>query len=160
MLDNFQGKDVNITEADLKKIKKFLSSKELSINDLSKDDIKKMLRSLTLQKHYEHIPYIKTRLTGKSSYFQQELEKKLIEIFKIINKIFDKNFPNNSMNFPTNDFILKKSLELLKIDKYNKLLSKLNPKKQNDYNLLWLTMQKDIEWKQIEFICTHNFLHY
>ena len=44
--------------------------------------------------------------------------------------------------------------------KYNKLLSKLNPKKQNDYNLLWLTMQKDIEWKQIEFICTHNFLHY
>jgi len=69
-------------------------------------------------------------------------------MFAIINKIFDVEYPNHQISFPNYHFILQKSLDHLKIDKYNKIIPKCYQRKQEEANMIWTALQNMLTGKK------------
>jgi hypothetical protein len=91
--------------------------KKERITDTSKITTKKIreyLKKLKLNKYYEHIPYIITRIQGKAApSLTPELEEKLKIMFSMIQEPFAKHCPKDRKNFLSYSYTLHKFCELL-----------------------------------------------
>jgi hypothetical protein len=81
--------------------------------------IKSILKSLKLNKFYEHVPHILLRISGAPTpNFTPEIEEKLRQMFKMIQIPFYRFAPKNRKNFLSYSYTIHKCLQLLELDEY------------------------------------------
>ena len=87
--------------------------------ELNQQKIKDVLKTLNLNKYYEHVPHILNKLTNLPvPNFEPEFEEKLREMFKRIQPPFLKHAPVIRKNFLSYSYVLHKFIQLLGRDEY------------------------------------------
>ena len=147
----FQGKEnTAIPEEVLDKVR--YEFKKLRIRDLkeiTQPRVRTALKKMKLNKYYEHVPTITSLLTGTPApEIDEELEDKLIQMFKIIQDPFTRNKPKTRKNFLSYSYVLYKFCELLGHDEllgYFTLLKSKEKLRQQDS--IWKGICKDLRWE-------------
>lgn len=148
-INQSQGKETTTIPKDiyillLREIKK----DDIKYYDLTDEKIREYLRLYKLNKYYEHIPYIKNKLTGiDSPAFNNELQDKLKNMFKEIQTPYKMYKPDNRKNFLSYNYIFYKFLELLNEPEHAKRYSLLkSDEKLQTMDDIWEKICKDLGW--------------
>lgn len=150
-LSQFQAKEsIEIPHEDIILIKNELI--KLHFNTLNYTDIdrvKKILKSLKLNKYYEHIVYIISKITGKPApTFSREIEEKLKKMFDQIQEPFDRHCPKDRINFLSYSYVFHKFIELLEMHDYIKCFPLLKSRTKLRYqDEIWKKICSDCNWK-------------
>jgi len=123
-------------------------------NSITYDKIKEFLKKLKLNKYYEHIPNIITRITGeKRITISQELENKLLHMFNEIQNPFEKHCPKTRKNFLSYSYTLYKFFQLLQKNEYLKYFPLLKSReKMYEQDEIWKNICKELNWKFISSV--------
>ena len=115
------------------------------------DKMKEFLKKLKLNKYYEHIPNIITRITGeKRLTINSELENKLLQMFNEIQAPFEKYCPKTRKNFLSYSYTLYKIFQLLEKNEYLKYFPLLKSReKMYEQDEIWKNICKELNWKFI-----------
>ena len=153
LIAQYQGKEsTEIPQEVFDKI--VIEIKKERITDLSKitpKKIKTYLKKLKLNKYYEHIAYIITRLSGVAPpKLPKELEDKLRSMFKEIQAPFNKFCPKERKNLLYYPYILHKFVELLGVDHIYKFSVLKNRDKLYKHDQLWEKICKELGWEFIK----------
>jgi hypothetical protein len=152
-MSQFQGKESTyipdeVIQVILSELKK---EKITDFNLLTPDKIKFYLKKNKKNKYYEHIPYIRHRITGiLPPKLSHELEEKLRNMFREIQAPFIKVCPPERQNFISYSFVFHKFFELLDCDEflpYFPYLKSRNKLKQMD--LIWKKVVNYLNWQFI-----------
>jgi len=110
--------------------------------------IKEFLKKLKLNKYYEHIPHIITKITGeKRNPINQELENTLIQMFNEIQTPFEKCCPKTRKNFLSYSYTLYKFFQLLDKNEYLKYFPLLKSReKMYEQDAIWKCICKELNW--------------
>ncbi len=116
--------------------------------------IRSYLKKLGLNKYYEHIPHIISRLNGKPPpIISPEVEEKLRKMFKEIQEPFIKVCPKDRKNFLSYSYVLHKFVELLGLDEYKELFPLLKSReKLHNQDLIWKDICTELKWHYIKSI--------
>jgi hypothetical protein len=116
--------------------------------DITYSKIKEFLKKLKLNKYYEHIPHIITKITGeKRTPINQELENTLIQMFNEIQKPFEKCCPKTRKNFLSYSYTLYKFFQLLEKEEYLKYFPLLKSReKMYEQDAIWKCICKELNW--------------
>lgn len=122
--------------------------------DITQKKIKELLKKLSYNKYYEHIPYITTILHGsKPPVMSRELEEKLRNMFYAIQKPFDKFCPGDRVNFLSYSYVLYKFCELLGEDEYLQFFPLLKSReKLYKHDQTWKLITSELKWEYISTI--------
>ena len=117
-MEQCQGKErTDIPNSVFKKIIEKLQEEGIYSHDMHRINNKKMkeiLRELGLNRYYEHIPFILTKLGGQGPpTIPPHIEARLEKMFKQIQIAFKKCCPENRKNFPSYNYVLHKCVELI-----------------------------------------------
>lgn len=117
-IEQCQGKErTDISDEIFKRILEKLKEEGISSTNMHRINNKKMkevLRELGLNRYYEHIPFILTKLGGKGPpTIPAHIEARLEKMFKQIQIAFKKCCPENRKNFPSYNYVLHKCVELI-----------------------------------------------
>lgn len=123
-------------------------------SDITPTKIRQYLKKLRLNKYYEHVPNIINRITHKQGLkITDELENKLMHMFDMIQKPFEKYCPPSRKNFLSYSFTLHKFCQLLNRNDlliYFPLLK--SREKLFEQEKIWKNICKELEWKYISTI--------
>ena len=152
-LAQFQAKEsTEIPEEVYDKIIKELSKEKIvSINTLTPDKLRDILKKLKYNKYYEHVPHIINHLNGvPAPSMSRNTEEKLRMMFKEIQTPFVKYCPKERKNFLSYSYVLHKFCELLSMDEYLECfpLLKSREKLQQQDNI-WEKICYDLQWQYI-----------
>ena len=116
--------------------------------------MREVLRKLKLNRQYDHIPYIISRLNGSAApVMDRETEEKLRHMFKEIQPSFQKHCPKNRRNFLSYSYVLYKFCELLELDEFLASFPLLkNRDKLYQQSKVWELICKDMGWEYIRSI--------
>ena len=155
-INQFQAKEVTTVPQkiieDLRiELKKQKITKQ---SDITHKKIKELLKKLSYNKYYEHIPYITTILHGsKPPVMSKELEDKLRNMFYAIQKPFDKFCPGDRVNFLSYSYVLYKFCELLGEDEYLQFFPLLKSReKLYKHDQTWKLITSELRWEYISTI--------
>jgi hypothetical protein len=120
-------------------------------DNITYDKMKEFLKKLKLNKYYEHIPNIITRITGeKRLTINGELENKLLQMFNEIQDPFEKHCPKTRKNFLSYSYTLYKFFQLLEKNEYLKYFPLLKSReKMYEQDEIWKNICKELNWKFI-----------
>lgn len=155
-LSQFQAKES--TEIDKETIDRIKDEiKKIRIKDynkLSEKQLKTILKNLKLNDHYEHIPYIKSRLTGKQApTISKDDEEQLLKMFDKIQEPFRKHCPKQRINFLSYSYVLYKFCELRELDEFIKCFSLLKSRqKLRVQDEIWKKICNELNWEFIPSI--------
>jgi hypothetical protein len=152
-LSQTQGKETtDIPEEVYDKILLELKKQRITnMANINHKQIKAILKSLKLQKLFEHIAHIMNRLNGQPMpNFSPELEEKIKSIFKNIQPFFFKHSPPKRKNFLSYSYVLHKIMQLLDKDEY---LSYFQLLKSRDK-----LAGQDMIWKKICADCGYQYI--
>jgi hypothetical protein len=118
-------------------------------SNITYDKMKEFLKKLKLNKYYEHIPNIITRITGeKRMIINHELETALLRMFNDIQKPFEKHCPKSRKNFLSYSYTLYKFFQLLEKYEYLKYFPLLKSReKMHEQDEIWKNICKELNWK-------------
>ncbi len=153
ILAQFQAKETTqIDDIIIENIKKQIQKERITLDSLTNEKTKQILKSLGYNKYYEHIPFIKEKLGIKPPTMSLELENRLCNLFLEIQKPYIKYCPNERVNFLNYYYVLYKICELLGEDEYLKHLYMLkDPIKRMEQDEIWKKICNELDW---EFIPT------
>jgi len=153
ILAQFQGKETTtIDDSVMNDIRAQIKKERLSLDELSNDRMKIILKKLSYNKYYEHIPFIKHKLGIKPPVMSVELENKLCNMFAEIQAPYAKHCPPDRVNFLNYYGVLYKMCELLGHDEYLPHFYMLkDPVKRMEQDEIWKKICADLCW---EFIPT------
>jgi ribosomal protein S27AE len=116
--------------------------------------MREILRKLKLNRQYDHIPYIISRLNGSiAPVMDRETEEKLRHMFKEIQPSFQKHCPKNRRNFLSYSYVLYKFCELLELDEFLASFPLLkNRDKLYQQSKVWESICKEMGWEYIRSI--------
>jgi len=116
--------------------------------------MREVLRKLKLNRQYDHIPYIISRLNGSiAPVMNRETEEKLRHMFKEIQPSFQKHCPKNRRNFLSYSYVLYKFCELLELDEFLASFPLLkNRDKLYQQSKVWEHICKEMGWEFIRSI--------
>lgn len=116
--------------------------------------MREVLRKLKLNRQYDHISYIISRLNGSiAPTMSRENEEKLRHMFKEIQPSFQKHCPKNRRNFLSYSYVLYKFCELLELDEFLASFPLLkNRDKLYQQSKVWEQICKDMGWEFIRSI--------
>lgn len=128
--------------------------KKRRINNFSKltlSDVRDVLKSMKMNKYYEHVSFIYSKISGNSpprlTYAE---ENKLKSLFKQIDKSFIKFCPKDRSNFFNYNYLLHKLFRLMQMDKYLEYFPLLKSKeKLMKQEEIWKLVCKDIGLKYL-----------
>jgi hypothetical protein len=132
---------------------------EIKKNNINNDQIdykliRSLLKKLSYNKYYEHIPHIICVITGKQPpTLDPKTEEILRSLFKEIQIPFINNCPKDRKNFLSYSYVLHKFCQLLEYDeliKYFPLLKSREKLQQQDN--IWKNICKDLKWQYIPSI--------
>lgn len=119
------------------------------LKSITREDIRLILKKLGYNKFYEHIPHILNKISGITPpQISKEVEDKLILMFKLIQKPFEKYKPPERKNFLSYSYVFHKLCELLELDhllEYFPLLK--NRHKLRAQDLIWEKICEDLNWQ-------------
>jgi ribosomal protein S27AE len=123
-------------------------------SNLKYRQMREVLRKLKLNRQYDHIPYIISRLQGSiAPVMSRETEEKLRHMFKEIQPSFQKHCPKNRRNFLSYSYVLYKFCELLELDEFLSSFPLLkNRDKLYQQSKVWEQICKDMGWEFIRSI--------
>lgn len=153
IIAQFQAKEsTTIDDEIIENIKKQIKKERISLEQLTNDKTKQILKNLGYNKYYEHISFIKEKLGIYPPRMTVELEQKLCNLFMEIQKPYSKYCPIDRVNFLNYYYVLYKLCELLGEDQYLPYFYMLkDPEKRNEQDEIWKNICKDLQW---EFIPT------
>jgi predicted nucleic acid-binding Zn-ribbon protein len=116
--------------------------------------MREVLRKLKLNRQYDHIPFIISRLNGSiAPVMSRETEEKLRHMFKEIQPSFQKHCPKNRRNFLSYSYVLYKFCELLELDEFLASFPLLkNRDKLYQQSKVWEQICIDMSWQYIPTI--------
>ncbi len=116
--------------------------------------MREVLRKLKMNRQYDHIPYIISRLNGSiAPVMDRETEEKLRHMFKEIQPSFQKHCPKNRRNFLSYSYVLYKFCELLELDEFLSAFPLLkNRDKLYQQSKVWQQICIDQQWEFIRSI--------
>lgn len=152
-INQFQAKEnINIPDEVYDKIIKCFKRKRISdFKSLSLNDVRDVLKSLKMNKYYEHVSFIYSKISGnpppRLTYTE---ENKLKTLFKKVDKSFIKYCPKDRSNFFNYNYLLHKLFRIMNMEQYliyfPLLKSKEKLMKQEE---IWKLVCKDIG---VEFV--------
>jgi len=122
-------------------------------------DMRVILKKLKLNKFYEHIPYIMTKLTGKqAAVITKDTEEQLRCMFRQLQAPFERHCPEGRSNFLSYRYVLRKLFEILGMDTYAQQF--MLPKSKHkivEYDTVWKLICTDLEWQFIPTLTYREF---
>ena len=155
-LNQLQGKEVTVIPDSVIELIFIEIKKEriTNLEDITSERIKKYLKKLKLNKYYEHIPNIISKITNKPSLvITEEFEEILLNLFDKIQEPFKKYCPSNRKNFLSYSYTLHKFCQLL--DKYEFLIYfplLKSREKLFEQEKIWKGICTELNWKFIPSI--------
>jgi len=150
-LNQLQGKEVTVIPDTvitliLMEIKK---ERIVDSDEITAERIKKYLKKLKLNKYYEHIPNLISKLTNKPPLIiTLEFEKVLLDLFDKIQEPFKKHCPKERKNFLSYSYTLHKFCQLLGKNEYLIYFSLLKSReKLFEQEKIWKGICGDLNWK-------------
>jgi len=150
-LSQFQAKEsteineeiINLIKAEIKK------QRIVNVEYLEPEKFKKILKNLNLNDYYEHIPYIKSLITGKPApTIPRETEEMLKKMFEQIQIPFERHCPSNRVNFLSYSYVLHKLCQLLELDDIIKCFPLLKSRtKLRVQDQVWKKICQDLKWQ-------------
>jgi hypothetical protein len=152
ILAQFQAKETTqIDDNILENIKKQIKKERITLEELTNDKTKSILKNLGYNKYYEHIPFIKEKLGIKPPTMSIELENTLCSLFLEIQKPYSKFCPNERVNFLNYYYVLFKMCELLGEDEYLPHFYMLkDPVKRMEQDEIWKKICHELNWEFID----------
>ena len=116
--------------------------------------MREVLRKLKMNRQYDHIPYIISRLNGSiAPVMDRETEEKLRHMFKELQPSFQKHCPKNRRNFLSYSYVLYKFCELLELDEFLSAFPLLkNRDKLYQQSKVWQLICGDMSWEYLRSI--------
>lgn len=155
-LNQFQAKEsTDISDEIYKNILNELKKMRVSdINKVKYNDIKTILKKLRLNKYYEHIPHIMCKITGNSPpTLSRAEEESLKQMFEEIQSAYEKYKPQGRTNFLSYSYILHKTFQILKLDRYIDYFPLLKSReKLRAHDKVWKLICEDLGWTFIPSI--------
>lgn len=157
-LSQFQAKESTFISPDIiLKIKNEIKKERLTRAGADTLPVKKIrgyLKKLGLNKYYEHIPHIITRITGKPPpIIPRKKEEMLRTMFRQIQTPFFNHVPKKRKNFLSYSYVLHKFTELLNMDELSSCFPLLKSRsKLYQQDLIWKNICKDLNWQFIRSI--------
>lgn len=149
-LAEFQAKESTVVPSDtLAMIHAELKKNRLTDPDLLQaTDMRIILKKLKLNKFYEHIPYIMTKLTGKAApIITKDTEEQLRNMFRQLQAPFERHCPEGRSNFLSYRYVLRKLFEILEMDDYaHQFMLPKSKQKIVEYDSVWKKICHDLGW--------------
>lgn len=122
--------------------------------NLKYKQMREVLRKLKLNRQYDHIPFIISRLNGSiAPVMTRETEEKLRHMFKEIQPSFQKHCPKNRRNFLSYSYVLYKFCELLGLDEFLGSFPLLkNRDKLYQQSKVWEQICVDMQWQYLKSV--------
>jgi len=154
ILAQFQGKETTqIPEIVLENIIKQIKKERITLNNLTYNKTKEILKKLGYNKYYEHIAFIKNKLGIKPIIMSPELEEKLCNLFIEIQSPYAKHVPDSRVNFLNYYYVLYKLCELLEETSYLEHIPMLKDNvKLMEQDFVWHEICKELDWEFIPSI--------
>ena len=150
-LNQLQGKEVTVIPDTVINLVLLEIKKERITNsdDITSERIKKYLKKLKLNKYYEHIPNLISKITNKSPLtITKDFEEVLLELFDKIQEPFKKHCPKDRKNFLSYSYTLHKFCQLLGKDEYLIYFPLLKSReKLFEQEKIWRGICDDLKWK-------------
>jgi hypothetical protein len=153
ILAQFQAKETTqINPEVLENIEQQIKKERISLNEITTQKAKEILKKLGYNKYYEHIPFIKDKLGIKPPIMSPELEETLCNLFMDIQGPYAKYCPDDRVNFLNYYYTVYKLCELLNQDKFLPFFPLLKDKeKMIEQDEIWKKICEELDW---EFIPT------
>jgi len=135
-------------------ITEFKKQRITDFKNIKYRQMREVLRKLKLNRQYDHIPYIISRLNGSiAPVMDRETEEKLRHMFKEIQPSFQKHCPKNRRNFLSYSYVLYKFCELLELDDFLASFPLLkNRDKLYQQSKVWQCICDEMSWEYIRSI--------
>jgi ribosomal protein S27AE len=135
-------------------ITEFKKQRITDFKNIKYRQMREVLRKLRLNRQYDHIPYIISRLNGSiAPVMDRETEEKLRHMFKEIQPSFQKHCPKNRRNFLSYSYVLYKFCELLELDDFLSSFPLLkNRDKLYQQSKVWESICHEMSWEFIRSI--------
>ena len=150
-LNQLQGKEVTVIPESVVNLVLVEIKKEriTNIDDITSDRVKKYLKKLRLNKYYEHIPNLISKITKKPPLIiTSDLEEVLLELFDKIQEPFKKYCPDGRKNFLSYSYTLHKFCLLLGKDEFLIYFPLLKSReKLFEQEKIWKGICSDLGWK-------------
>ena len=150
-LNQLQGKEVTVIPDTVINLVLLEIKKERITNsdDITSERIKKYLKKLKLNKYYEHIPNLISKITNKPPLtITKDFEEVLLELFDKIQEPFKKHCPKDRKNFLSYSYTLHKFCQLLGKDEYLIYFPLLKSReKLFEQEKIWRGICDDLKWK-------------
>ena len=119
---------------------------------LNPSKLREILKKLKLNKYYEHVPHIISRLNGvPAPVMTHHTEEKLRVMFKEIQNPFIKHCPKDRKNFLSYSYVLHKFVQLLGLDEFLPCFPLLKSReKLHQQDKIWKKICKDLRWEFIK----------
>ena len=155
-LNQLQGKEVTIIPDTVINLVLLEIKKERITNsdDITSERIKKYLKKLKLNKYYEHIPNLISKITNKPPLtITKDFEEVLLELFDKIQEPFKKHCPKDRKNFLSYSYTLHKFCQLLGREEYLIYFPLLKSReKLFEQEKIWRGICDDLNWKFVPSI--------
>jgi len=153
ILAQFQGKETTQIPADvIENIKLQIKKERIELDQITNQKTKEILKKLSYNKYYEHIPFIKDKLGIKPPIMSPELEETLCNLFVELQAPYSKNCPDDRVNFLNYYYTAYKLCELLGETKYLPHFPMLKDReKRIEQDTIWKKICEELDW---EFIPT------
>ena len=119
------------------------------MDKINSERIKKYLKKLKLNKYYEHIPNIISKITNSPQLkITPEFEKILLNLFDLIQEPFQKHCPENRKNFLSYSYTLHKFCQILNKTEYLIYFPLLKSReKLFEQEKIWRNICKELNWE-------------
>ena len=153
ILAQFQGKETTQIPSDvIENIKLQIKKERIELEQITNQKTKEILKKLSYNKYYEHIPFIKDKLGIKPPIMSPELEETLCNLFIELQSPYSKNCPDDRVNFLNYYYTAYKLCELLGETKYLPHFPMLKDReKRIEQDTIWKKICEELDW---EFIPT------
>lgn len=155
-LNQLQGKEVTVIPETVINLILLEIKKERITNfeDITSERIKKYLKKLKLNKYYEHIPNLISKITNKQPLtITKDFEVVLLELFDKIQEPFKKHCPKDRKNFLSYSYTLHKFCQLLGKHEYLIYFPLLKSReKLFEQEKIWKGICEDLKWKFVSSV--------
>jgi Poxvirus Late Transcription Factor VLTF3 like len=119
--------------------------------ELTPKKLRGILKKLKLNRYYEHLVHLLSKLTGIDiPHLDPEVEERIRMMFKLVQPAFLKHAPSTRKNFLSYSYILYKFVQLLERDEYLPLFNLLKSRiKLFEQDKVWAKICAELHWQFI-----------
>tara|TARA_Y100000389_G_C17428196_1_gene500885 strand:- start:382 stop:1494 length:1113 start_codon:yes stop_codon:yes gene_type:complete len=151
ILAQFQAKETtHVSDEIMNNIKHQIQKERISLDELTNEKTKEILKKLGYSNYYEHISFIKEKLGIKPPVMTPELEEKLCNLFLQIQAPYSKFCPKDRVNFLNYYFTIYKLCELINQREFLSYFPMLKDRdKRIEQDDIWKKICKELNWQFI-----------